>query len=419
MESGIMDKLDLFAERMPTNGLAARLPHRERTVAEVEAQPDAGYGMIGQSRSMIHSSYVHPRILYVIGQLGIGGYERQLYNLLQALDRPCYKPVVVVWGATRVKSYETNIRALGVAVHSFPDDLSRGAKLMALRRLVRELSPELVHSYSFYTNFPAWWATLGTGSIAVGSIRNNFTSEILAAGGILGRLSARWPSIQICNSASAKRAAEEAMGPFKPARIHVVPNGMDIHGFKAISPLPAKPALLAVGRLYPQKRWDRLVNILALVQQRGLCFSIRHAGEGPLRPALESQARCLAVDHLLEFLGERHDVADLLAASTCLVHTADEEGCPNVVMEAMACGRAVVATDAGHSPQLIEDGTTGFVVKRGDDQTFAERVAMLIEDPDLARRMGLAGRAKIECEFGLRQLLDRTFLAYREAGWRG
>src|SRR5688500_5245969 len=94
MEPGIIDKMKLFAERMPTNGLAAGLPHREQTVAEVEAQPDAGYGMIGQSRSMIHSSYVHPRILYVIGQLGIGGYERQLYNLLQALDRPCYKPVV-------------------------------------------------------------------------------------------------------------------------------------------------------------------------------------------------------------------------------------------------------------------------------------------------------------------------------------
>jgi glycosyltransferase involved in cell wall biosynthesis len=318
-----------------------------------------------------------------------------------------------------VKSYVSNIRALGVAVHSFPDHLPRGAKLLALRRLVKRLSPELVHSYSFYTNFPVWCVTLGTSSIAVGSIRNNFTSEISAAGKVLGRLSARWPSIQICNSVAAKEAVQKATGLFKPARVHVVPNGLDMQAFAAAAPLPAQPTLLAVGRLYPQKRWDRLVKVMALVQRRGRSFSVRHVGDGPLRSALEFQAREMSVDHRLEFLGERQDVADLLGSSTCLVHTADEEGCPNVIMEAMACARAVVATDAGHCPQLIEDGVTGFVVKRGDDETFAQRVATLIDDPGIARRMGQAGRSRIANEFGLHQLRDRTLLAYRTAGWKG
>ena len=414
-----MDERHHCVDRRPTNGMAARLPRPEATLSLVETRGVASIGMTDESRAAAQSVPLRPRILYVIGQLGVGGYERQLYNLLQALDRPSYRPMVVVWGATRVQSYVSKIRSLGIAVHSFPDHLSRAAKFLAFRRLVKELSPELVHSYSFYTNFLAWYATLGTTSIAVGSIRNNFTSEISAAGRVLGRLSARWPSTQICNSVAAKEAAEGAAGPFKPARVHVVPNGLDMQGFGEVAPLPAQPILLAVGRLYPQKRWDRLVNVMALVQRRGRSFSVRHVGAGPLRSALESQARKMSVDHRLEFLGERQDVADLLGKATCLVHTADEEGCPNVVMEAMACGRAVVATDAGHCPQLIEDGVTGFVVKRGDDETFAERVATMIDDPGLARRMGQAGRARIAHEFGLGRLCDRTLFAYQEAGWKG
>ena len=120
---------------------------------------------------------------------------------------------------------------------------------------------------------------------------------------------------------------------------------------------------------------------------------------------------------MINFLGVRHDIAELLAGSTFLIHTADEEGCPNVVMEAMACGRAVIATDAGDVPRLVEDGKTGFVVRRGDDATLVERMVKLITDQDLCRSMGEAGRAKAEREFGLDRLVAETLAAYRAAGW--
>ena len=162
-----MDERHHCVDRRPTNGMAARLPRPEATLSLVETRGVASIGMTDESRAAAQSVPLRPRILYVIGQLGVGGYERQLYNLLQALDRPSYRPMVVVWGATRVQSYVSKIRSLGIAVHSFPDHLSRAAKFLAFRRLVKELSPELVHSYSFYTNFLAWYATLGTTSIAV------------------------------------------------------------------------------------------------------------------------------------------------------------------------------------------------------------------------------------------------------------
>jgi glycosyltransferase involved in cell wall biosynthesis len=86
-------------------------------------------------------------------------------------------------------------------------------------------------------------------------------------------------------------------------------------------------------------------------------------------------------------------------------------------MEAMACGRAVVATDAGDIPSLVEDGKTGFVVHRGDETTLVARMMTLMTDYDLCRRMGEAGRAQAEQQFGLDRLVSDTLAAYRAMGW--
>ncbi len=356
------------------------------------------------------------RILYLIGQLRLGGYERQLLYLLQAMDRQRLRPAVAVWNPNQGSTLAAKIQALGIPLYAF-NDARRSHKLFALRRLVRSLEPELVHSYSFYTNFAAWWCTLGTSAISIGSIRNNFVSECRQAGNLLGRLSARWPSNQICNSLAAKQVVDETAGPFKPARVQVVPNGLDIQSFPVTADLPEVPCLMAVGRLYPEKRWDRLVEAVARLQGKGFRFRVRHAGTGPLLEPLIARARQLGVAETIEFLGMRQDIPSLLAQSTALVHTADDEGCPNVVMEAMACARAVVATDAGHCPALIDHGITGFVVARGQDDKLAESIAALLESRQMACAMGRAGRHKAEREFGLPRLVDQTMRAYAEAGW--
>jgi len=359
------------------------------------------------------------RLLYLVGQLRPGGLERQLYYLLKSMDRGRYQPEVVVWNFREAEAYVEQIRALGVALHSFASGSSRFMKLRAFRRLVKKVKPEVVHSYSFYDNFAAWWATRGLNAIPIGSIRQDFVTERRASGIILGRLSASLPRTQISNSLAAQIAVEESPGPFRPSQVHVVHNGIDCDR-TLLHPIPPNvPSLLSIGRLYPEKRWDRLLRVVSLVAARRVGFSVRLAGDGPLLKELQSQARHLGIAGLVQFLGFRHDIPTLLKESSFLIHTADAEGCPNVVMEAMACGRAVIATDAGDIPYLVDNGKTGFVVRRGDDATLVERLMTLITDRNLCRQMGEAGRVKAENDLGLDRLVSKTFSAYQAAGWNG
>lgn len=356
------------------------------------------------------------RLLYLVGQLGLGGLERQLFYLLRSMDRERYNPAIAVWGDSADDHYIPLIRALDVPIVTLGTQPTRFAKLQAFRRLASDLRPEVVHSYSFYTNFAAWWAALIVGAIAIGSVRNSFIRDRRATGKVFGKLCGRWPTAQIYNSATAEENARKSRVLFRPRRIYVVKNGVDLDHF---SPRrhPEQGYLLAVGNLYHRKRWDRLVRAVALVTARGQHPKVVHAGSGPLREELVLLASKLGVEHSFKFLGSRHDVRELFADAAFLVHTADDEGCPNVIMEAMACGRAVVATDAGDTSYLIDSGKTGFVVARNDEAALSNQMATLISDRELCRQMGDAGRIRAKQAFGIDRLRSETFAVYRAEGW--
>lgn len=359
------------------------------------------------------------RILYLVGGLGLGGLQRQLYYLLQAMDRERYKPAVVVWNYQESDIYVRRIRELSVPLYAVPATPSKGAKLRALRLMVRQLQPEVVHSYIFYTNFAAFWASWATRSVVVGSVRNDFLRDRKSSGPLLGRLSALLPRYQIFNSFVSAEVARRSGGIFVPRQLFVVRNGMDLRVFQS-SPVPnhGKICILGIGSLVSRKRWDRALEAVVPLKRSGLNFILRIAGDGPLRKPLEKKAQALDIADCVEFLGQREDIHRLCSDATMLLHTADQEGCPNVVMEAMASARPVIATDAGDVPHLVEDGKTGFVVRRGDDKALVKRIAALVANPKLCRRMGEAGRAKAEREFTLERLVTQTLAAYQAAGWK-
>ena len=176
--------------------------------------------------------------------------------------------------------------------------------------------------------------------------------------------------------------------------------------------------MASAGSLFPVKRWDRLLKAVEKVKILGagdVCFRI--AGDGPLRSNLEKLALDLGVVQAVEFQGAIHDMPTFLRGAKFLVHTSESEGCPNAIMEAMACGLPVVAMDAGDISYLVEDGKTGFVVRQGDETKFVERVRQLLSNDDLCLRMGLAARAQAERDFRLDRFVSETLAAYTTAGW--
>ncbi len=361
---------------------------------------------------------MHCRILYLMAQLGPGGSERQLCYLLGAMDRKRYRPAVAVWNFCEREKYVAPLRTLGVPLHPLPSNLSGIGKLLALRRLIGELKPEVVNSYASYLNFAAHWAVLGRRVVAVGSVRSDLTRARKEAGWCLGSLSSRWPPHQIYNNLEACQRARRRRGFFVPGRLSLVRNGVCLQQFH---PTPLSPShrvcIAGVGSLLPVKRWDRLLRAAQELKRRGIDFLIRICGDGPLHKSLIQVAQTLGVADRVEFSGHCDDIPGLLADASFLVHPSDSEGCPNAVMEAMACGRPVVATDAGDVPHLVEDGKTGFVVRRGDDARLVDCIERLINDQELCRRMGQASRQKAEREFGLDRLVKETLTVYRSAGW--
>lgn len=359
------------------------------------------------------------RILYIIGQLGEGGSERQLLYLLRELDRRCYPSDVLVWNYFPDDRYVEEIRSLGVPIHGFHPEASGIAKLHGVRRLAQSLGAEVIHSFSFFTNFFAYWAALGTRAIALGSLRGDFDDLKKDTGLWKGLLSAGWPAHHISNSVLSAEKARRSGNIFSPKHIHVVPNGIDLERFCATNENGiVKASIVGIGSLLPGKRWDRLLKILSEVKRRGIECRLRIAGDGPERGRLEKLAQDIGIRESVEFIGAALDVRGLLEKSRFLVHTSDAEGCPNVVMEAMACGRPVIATDAGDIPLLVEEGMNGFVIRHGDETSFAERMVRMLTDDELCCRMGRAARKKAEKEFGMRALVDQTLKAYRTAGWR-
>jgi glycosyltransferase involved in cell wall biosynthesis len=168
----------------------------------------------------------------------------------------------------------------------------------------------------------------------------------------------------------------------------------------------------AVGRLEPEKRFDLLLRLAAELKAANIVVVI--AGEGSMRPSLISQAASLGLTPRLLLLGQRMDVRDLLQAFDVYVQTSDTEGIPNAVLEAMATETPVVATNVGGTSELIEDGTHGLLVPRGDVAALTAAVSAVLDDPVLTRRRVAAARDRIERQLSFDTRMRRVEAIYSD-----
>jgi glycosyltransferase involved in cell wall biosynthesis len=354
------------------------------------------------------------RVGFVAGTLGKGGAERQLYYYLRALTRSGAHPHV--WSLTRREAWEEPIRALGVPVEWIGRSPSRALRLAALSMSPQLRSVQLVQSQHFFTNLYAVAAARIAGRPEAGALRSDCTNEV-AASGSLGGMSLRFPRRIVANSQRAIRRAIE-MG-VSPARLRYLPNVVDAEAYACQRPrrvgMPIR--VLAVGRLGPEKRFDRFLRVLCLLAKRGVAFEARVIGEGVLRSVLEEKVREMGLGGSGNlFPGPSEEMRSEYEWADVLIQSSDHEGTPNVVLEAMASGLPVVATAAGDTAYICPDGVAGFVREPADEEGLARSVEMLASNPELRARMGEAAAANVRERFSVERLPSLLENLYLEMG---
>ncbi|WP_447009257.1 glycosyltransferase [Saccharothrix hoggarensis] len=305
-------------------------------------------------------------------------------------------------------------RAVGVEVREWPAGRQPGPGLLGeavrLRRLLRDLAPDVVHLHSSKAGMVGRLVVRGRQPTLFQPHMWSFQS----AGGVVGRaarawerLAARWTHQLVCVS-DDELALGRAAGVTGPAE--VVCNGVDTDRFRPADRLAARrrlglpdaPTAVCVGRLAPLKGQDQLLAAWPLVRERVPDARLVLVGEGPMAERWRAEHD----DASVLWWGHDDAVADFYAAADVVVMPSRAEGMALVPLEAMACGRSVVAFDVGGARQSV--GEAGAVPPEGDVAALAEAVARRLADPALADEEGAHGRRRVELLFDRRQVADQV-----------
>ena len=338
-------------------------------------------------------------VLFVSGTLQRGGAERVLSVLANALVATDAVTVLTI-DSIRPDEYPlaTGVtrRALGmVDASTGVIDAIRGnvRRVTALRAAVREIRPDVIVSFIHAVNVVTILATRGLGIPVVVSERCDPRMEPLGLSWrVLRRVLYPRASVVVCQTESVSRW----MQAFVPVgRVVTIANPVGPQFVAAdvepTAPTGEPPFIVAVGRLVAQKGFDRLIRAYAMAQARH-ALRLVIIGEGPDAGSLAALARSLGVAERVEFTGRLAQPERVVRRATMFVLASRYEGFPNVLLEAMALGRCVLAFDCQSGPgDIISDGENGLLVRDGDVAALAAAMDRVAEDEVL--RHSLAARA--------------------------
>lgn len=309
-------------------------------------------------------------------------------------------------------------------------DVSRTFKLGGALRLIlllRRLRVDVLHTHTALAANVLSRIAGRLGGAAVVShvhIENHFRPSRLARAvhTVLDNGSARLAS-RVLTVSESTRAALVAQG-YPPSLVEVVHNGIDVEseaaksgaGLRAELGVPyGAPLLCEIARLCDVKGQRELVEATALVPEAHLALAGDDLEQGgAFRAMLEMLARERGVADRVHFLGYRADAGAVLDQADVLVLPSWVEGLPLVVLEAMAHAKPVIATPVGGTAELVADGETGLLVPSRDPAALAAAIRTLVGDPELAARLGRAGRERVEREFSEAGMARRVLEVYDE-----
>ena len=294
-------------------------------------------------------------------------------------------------------------------------DLRRAFRLDGALRLVRVLRRERASVLHTHTLAAANALSRLAGRLAAVPvvshlhIENHFRASTRPVLASLDSATARWAAALLAVSEDTKRAYEQQGYP--SGRIEVIHNGVDLPP-NGVPRQNDPPVIGEIARLCDVKGQRELIRALAQVPGARLVLAGRDLEQGgAFEDELAAEAERAGVADRVD-LGFRDDVGALLDELDVFALPSWTEGLPMTVLEAMAHGRAVVATPVGGTPEVVADGETGLLVPPRDPDALADALRRLLDDPDLRRRMGEAGRRRVAADFTAERMADRVLAVY-------
>jgi glycosyltransferase involved in cell wall biosynthesis len=359
-------------------------------------------------------------VLQLIPTLDRSGAEKQLVLLAKGLPRDRFR--IEVATLTRLGPFRSELEAAGVPVTT----IGKRFKLdpLAMRRLVaflRDRKFDVLQTWIFAAN------TYGRIAARIAKVPIVITTEMAVdlwkgkPERFIDRRLAPWCDRLVGNSHAVVDYYRTVGVP--DDRLEMIFSGIAEEEPPIVDPsairaefgfAPDSPLVFFAGRLAEQKRIDDLLKALDLLQHVQPDLRTLIAGDGPLRLRLEETARLYDLDGKVRFLGHRDDVPRLMAAANIVVLTSAYEGLPNLVLEAMRFRKAVVATAAPGTTEVVVDGQTGLLVPIGNIPLLARAIRDLIRDPARAQLLGQAGRERVDSEFRAQTMVDRFATLYDE-----
>jgi len=336
------------------------------------------------------------KILYIQASADWGGTEVSSFQLASHLD-PNEFETGVLFHCTAGPVCE-DYRKAGIPFWtvSFP-------RVLQALKIIRQFKPDIIQIYGLRTNV-LWRPLLRLLGyrrlIGVNQGLTNQGEKPSRGRLVLDRMTHGWLQNYVVNSQQiAATLTEEG---FDPTKLLMIYNGIPLNGFlKKSGTQNHPPVIVCVGNLRQVKGHTYLLDTFKILRARKVSFEAWIVGDGPLKSQLVSKTRDLQLESHVKFLGRVEAVKSVLQKADIFSSLPLSEGVPISMMEAMSCGLPIVASRVGGVPELVRDGTEGFLVPSKAVDSAAERLAVLLSDPGRRLKMGHAGRFRVESQFNL------------------
>lgn len=362
------------------------------------------------------------KLMLLVPTLDQSGAEKQLTLLACRLPRDEFDVHVVA--LTRGGAFADELAQHGVRLTVLGKRWKFDPVAMwRLRRMIKAERPDIVHTWLFAAN--------AYGRLMVGRHMKP-RPKLIVSERCVDVWKASWQlwldqklierTDRLIGNSVAVSEFYKSIG-YPEERISIIPNGIEVpeptsfdrDALLAELEIPrGVPVIGFVGRMAKQKRVDDLVFAMALVAILRPEAHMLLVGDGPERDKLMKFARDINIDSHTRFTGHRADAAQLLRIMDLFWIASDFEGQSNSIMEAMAAGLPVVATDIPPNRELVVDGETGFLVRVGDRAGFQQFADRVLADPELARQLGDAGRERMRQHFSIDNMVSAHARLYRD-----